>query len=122
MAKHLRTGEWGEQLAARFLEDKGLRILERNWRFSRAEIDLIAEEGEVLVFVEVKTRTSDYFGPPERFVSARKRQLLADAAAVYCEKRDHSGEVRFDVVAILLKAGRAPELRHLPDAFFPGLP
>ena len=80
MAKHLRTGEWGEQLAARFLEDKGLRILERNWRFSRAEIDLIAEEGEVLVFVEVKTRTSDYFGPPERFVSARKRQLLADAA------------------------------------------
>ncbi len=120
MAKHNETGKLGEELAAAFLLDKGYLILETNWRFKRAEIDIIAkdEREDILIFVEVKTRSSDYFGKPEEFVSPQKEKLMADAAQVYAEEIQHDWEIRFDIMGIVLKEGK-PEISHLADAFFP---
>lgn len=120
MANHLQLGNWGESVATNFLEEKGFRILAANWRHRRAEVDLIAMDGEVLVFVEVKTRSSDYFGPPEVFVTPQKEKLLVRAAHAYMEQIDHDWEIRFDVVSILVRDRQDYEIRHLPDAFWPG--
>ena len=121
MAKHLETGKRGEELALQLLQSKGFRILETNWRFKRLEVDIIAMDGPVLVFVEVKTRSYDYFGKPEEFVNAKKEKLLAQAAAAYMHQIGHEWSIRFDVVSVLLHSEEKIEIRHLPDAFFPGL-
>ncbi len=121
MAKHLQTGQLGERLAVQLLESKGYQILETNWRFSRAEVDIIAKEGEILVFVEVKTRSTAYFGQPEEFVTPQKERLLADAAAVYMKDIQHTWEFRFDIIAILLLDPSHPQITHFQDAFFPGI-
>lgn len=121
MAKHLEIGKRGEQLALQFLLSKGFRILETNWRYKRLEVDIIAMDGSVLVFVEVKTRTNDFFGKPEEFVDAKKEKLLAQAAAAYMLKINHEWSLRFDVVSVLLRSEGKIEIQHLPDAFFPGL-
>ncbi|MEL6923606.1 MAG: YraN family protein [Bacteroidota bacterium] len=120
MSKHIELGKRGERLAAHHLQRKKYQILERNWRFSRAEIDLIVRDGPVLVFVEVKTRSDDYMGKPQDFVSHHKQELLADAATVYMEQIGHEWEIRFDVVAILIRKGQPVEIEHFEDAFFPG--
>ena len=73
MAQHLKTGKQGEALARTYLEEKGYEILEASWRYRRAEVDIIAKDKKILVFVEVKTRRSDYFGKPEVSVTARKK-------------------------------------------------
>lgn len=116
--KH-QTGKRGEQLALSFLQKKGFSILETNWRFSRAEVDIIAKEGEVLVFVEVKTRTGRQFSPPEASVTKRKRELLIEAAGAYMEEIGHDWEIRFDIVTILLWSDLQYEITHFEDAFFP---
>jgi len=121
MANHLKTGKIGEELACQFLISKGYEIWETNWRFRRSEIDIIARDGQVLVFVEVKTRTYDHFGKPESFISRRKKVLLIDGANAYLRKMAHDGEIRFDIIGILLGKQKRPELRHFADAFFPGL-
>lgn len=121
VAKHHETGRQGEQLARTFLQERGWSILEVNWRWGRAEIDIIAKDGEVLVFIEVKTRRTEAFGRPEAFVSDKKMDLMATAAAEYMSRIGHDWEIRFDVVSIVLPAGQPPRVRHLPDAFFPGL-
>lgn len=109
-------------MAARnLLKTKGYTILEANWRFHRAEVDLIAKDGEILVFVEVKTRSSDAFGKPEAFVDARKQRFLTEAASAYMEQIGHDWEIRFDVVSVLANPGREVLLEHFEDAFFPGL-
>lgn len=120
MAKHIETGKKGEALAKSFLEKKGYKILELNWRFSRAEVDIIAMQEEVLVFVEVKTRSYDYYGTPDAFVTEKKETLLADAAAAYMEEIDHDWEIRFDIIAILLHSPNNISIEHFEDAFFPG--
>ncbi len=121
VAKHHETGRRGEELARSFLEKLGWTLLETNWRWGRAEIDLIGMDGDILVFVEVKTRRSEAFGRPEAFVSAKKMDLMAAAAAEYMSRINHDWEIRFDVISVVLPAGRSPRIRHLPDAFFPGL-
>ncbi|MCP3930910.1 MAG: YraN family protein [Bacteroidetes bacterium] len=121
MAKHIETGKKGEQLAREYLEKKGYRILETNWRHSRAEIDIIAKEEEVLVFIEVKTRSYDTLGKPEEFVTPHKEQLMVKAASVYMEKINHDWEIRFDIIAIIIPDKGEPVLQHIEDAFFPGL-
>ncbi len=121
MAKHLETGKKGEDLAIQFLKDKGYEILETNWRFRRSEVDIIAKDGLILVFVEVKTRSYDYFGKPESFVSARKKVLLQDAAAAYMHEINHTWEIRFDIIGILMPSPKHIEINHFEDAFFPGL-
>lgn len=120
MATHLDTGKRGEALAADFLERKGWRIAERNWRAGRGEIDLIAwAHDRLLVFVEVKTRAGDGFGGPEEAVDARKQDLLARTAGLYMEHIGYDWEIRFDIVAVLLKGDKVLEIRHAEDAFFP---
>ncbi len=121
MARHNEVGKTGEALARRYLEEKGYRILEANWRYRRAEVDLIAMDGPVLVFVEVKTRGSDAFGKPEEFVTSQKEQLITDAAMEYMEAIGHDWELRFDIISILFRNEKDYRLEHFRDAFFPGL-
>ena len=112
-------GPAGERLAARFLRKQlGYRILRRNCRSKLGEIDLIARDGNEVVFVEVKTRSSRTWGDPEAAVTPAKRRKLCRAAAAFAAQ-NHLRErpLRFDVVAVLLEEGREPELRHYKDAF-----
>ena len=113
-------GRKGEQLAENHLLNKGWKILERNYKCSYAEIDLIAMDAEVLVFVEVKTRSSDFFGPPEAFVSPQQEATLFEAAMLYMDRIDHEWEIRFDIIGILFK-GSSYQLKHIKDAFIPGM-
>jgi len=121
MARHNETGKQGEAIARRYLEEQGCRILEENWRYRRAEVDLIAMEGPILLFVEVKTRSSTAFGEPEDFVTRQKEDLLAAAAHAYIDQIDHEEEIRFDIIAVLYQEGQDCQVKHLKDAFFPGL-
>jgi putative endonuclease len=121
MAQHNETGKTGEELARTYLEGKGYRILEVNWRYRRAELDLIAMDGPVLVFLEVKTRRTAAFGRPEEAVTRKKTKLMAAAAAAYMEAIGHEWEIRFDILSIILHSPQDYEVAHLKDAFFPGL-
>lgn len=112
-------GARAEQSAMEYLQKQGYEILERNWRFSRAEIDLIARDGDILVFVEVKYRSYDWYGPPEVSVDADKEHMIIDAAQRYMEKIGHEWEIRFDIVSILMAPeGKGHSLNHFKDAFF----
>ena len=121
MALHNAIGKKGEELAQQFLEGKGYSILENNWRYRKAEVDLIVMDGEVMVFVEVKTRSSDRFGRPEEFITAKKEVFMAAAASAYMEKSGHEWEIRFDFISIILMGEHHHEIEHFEDAFFPGL-
>lgn len=121
MAQHNELGELGEKLAANFLQANGYTILAQNWRANRAEIDIIAQMDETLIFVEVKTRSTAFFGAPEAFVTKRKKRLLAAAASAYMEESGHDWAIRFDIISIVMQLGEAPKLEHFEDAFFPGL-
>lgn len=116
-----KRGEAGEDIAAHYLQRQAYVIAERNWRAGRAEIDIIARQGEALIFVEVKTRSSIRFGSPETFVTERKERLIAQAAQAYMEAVQHDWEIRFDIIAIVIHPDGSHELQHFEDAFFPGL-
>jgi putative endonuclease len=118
MIHHQYTGKRGERLAAAFLCNAGYEILQTNWRWKHAEIDIIARHNDVLVFVEVKTRSSTIYGLPEESVSQAKQCKLAEAAEAYLEQTRHKGEIRFDIISILVQKNRC-EILHLKDAFFP---
>jgi putative endonuclease len=118
MARHHHIGKQGEAIAQQYLEGKGYQILETNWRYRRAEVDLIAMDGPILVFVEVKTRSNDAYGQPEEGITARKEQMLVSAAHAYLEQNEHEDEIRFDVVSILYLDEESYSVRHLEDAFF----
>jgi putative endonuclease len=112
-----QKGKSGEDAAARHLEERGFTILERNYRFERGEIDIVAEEGNELVFVEVKSRGSNQFGSPEEAVTEEKQEQIRKVAEGYLfENECHDRICRFDVVAVELHDGTA-ELRHIRDAF-----
>jgi putative endonuclease len=117
MSKNHALGQKGEQLAADFLEKNGYALLARNWRWGKAEVDLIAQTGQTLVFVEVKTRTHTRFGFPDEAVGAKKERLMVEAAGQFMYLREWENEFRFDVIGIVL--GAEAEIRHYPDAFFP---
>lgn len=117
MAKHNELGALGEDLAVEELEKNGYKIVERNWRFKKAEIDIIARKNEVLAIVEVKTRSSDYFGDPQDFVNQKKIKLLVEAVNEYVVSKDLDVEVRFDIIAIIINQNKLT-LEHLEDAFF----
>ncbi len=118
MARHNKIGEMAENLAADYLERKGYKLLERNWRFSRAEIDLIAMDGEILVFIEVKSLGSDVFNRPEVSITSYKQALIMDAATQYMQQIGHEWEIRFDVISMILNEGELMEIEHFQDAFF----
>jgi len=117
MAKHNELGKEGEQMAVDFLIKNGYEIKERNWRFKKAEVDIIAQKNNTLVAVEVKTRSTDYFGNPQDFIKNKKINLLVNATDAYVNKNNLNVEVRFDVIAIV-KNGKNYEIEHLKDAFF----
>lgn len=117
MATHNDIGAKGEQLAVDFLKQKKYEILERNWRYGKAEIDVLASFEDVLVVVEVKTRTSTTYGAPESFVNPRKIKLLVQAVNAYCEQKNVDLEVRFDIVAVVLLQNKI-QIEHLEDAFY----
>jgi putative endonuclease len=119
MAKHLELGRKGEALAKAHLENTGYEILDENWTFGKAEIDLIAYKDKVIMFVEVKTRSGNGFGEPEDFVDNRKQKLLVTAADEYIYLMAHEGEVRFDIVSILFDKQNNYILKHIEDAFWP---
>lgn len=119
MAAHNDLGLQGEKLAITHLQQQQYCILETNWRFKRAEVDVIAKDGAVLVFVEVKTRSYNFFGEPEAFVSEKKEAFLFDAANAYMEQIAHDWEIRFDIVGIIIPKYGSPQVKHLKDAFFP---
>jgi len=119
MAEHNNLGRKGEELAKQHLENAGYEILDENWRFGKAEVDLIAYQNKTIIFVEVKTRTGNAFGEPEDFVDAAKQTLLVSAADKFIELMDFNGEVRFDIVAILFDQQGNYRLNHIQDAFWP---
>ena len=116
MAEHNKKGEQGEQIAQNYLTDLGYIILERNWRFQKAEVDIIAKEDNFLVFVEVKCRSTDTFGEPQTFISEKKQSLLKDAAEGYVEQKSMDNEIRFDVIGIILSRQKT-KIEHFKDAF-----
>ncbi|PQJ81002.1 YraN family protein [Polaribacter porphyrae] len=116
MATHNELGKKGEQLAIDFLIKNGYKILEKNYRYLKAEVDIIALKDDILAAVEVKTRTSDYFGNPEEFVNPKKIKLLISAIDNYVVERDLDVEVRFDIIAIIINK-KGTKIEHLKDAF-----
>lgn len=101
-------------MAAAFLEEKGYEIVARNYRFRKAEIDIIVKRDDWLLFVEVKTRKSNAWGEPEKFVGAAKVNQIFLAAEEFIFSNDWNGHVRFDVVSV--KLGDEPEIVHFEDA------
>jgi putative endonuclease len=116
MAEHNELGKKGEQLAIDFLIKNDYRILEKNYRYLKAEVDIIAQKEQTLAAIEVKTRTSDYFGNPEEFVNPKKIKLLLSAIDNYVVERDLDVEVRFDIIAIIINK-KETKIEHLEDAF-----
>lgn len=122
LADHLQKGALGENAARRWLCRQGLKFLTANYRTSRGEIDLVFRDGECLVFVEVKTRSSEEWVRPETAVHAEKRRRLIATAGDYLRAlRGTIPRCRFDVVEVLIDHHRIREIRHLPNAF-PGFP
>ena len=117
MAYHNELGKEGERIAANFLIKKGYHILERNFRYERAEIDIIATHKNLLIVVEVKTRNSSFFGNPQDFVRPTKIKLLVKAANYYIEEEGIKLEVRFDIIAIL-KNKTLEKIEHIENAFY----
>lgn len=118
MAKHLKLGREGEQIAKLHLISLGYEILETNWRFRRAEIDIIAKHNNILVFVEVKTGTYNVFSSPEEAVNDKKKNLLLDAGSRYMVKINHEWEIRFDIISITYFDKVEYKITHFKDAFF----
>jgi putative endonuclease len=118
MAEHNELGKSGEAIAAGFLKNKGYSVLEINWRKGPLEIDLIAKTGNILVIVEVKTRSSNYFGEPEEFVTRAKQKTLIRAANLYILENDIELEARFDIISVLI-SGEQHRVHHIEDAFYP---
>ena len=117
MTARQRLGDAGEEAAANLLAQRGYRIVARNHRCTRGEVDLIAEQGELLVFVEVRTRATRAFGAPEETVGLAKRRRVVSAARDFlARRRGPERGVRFDVVAVV-DGPRGPQLTHFENAF-----
>ena len=118
MSKHSKIGIKGEQIAADFLQNKGYIIVHRNWRSGKKELDIIALKGKLLVFVEVKARTTLDFGFPEESVNKKKQQFLKSAGEAFVLANPQYLEVRFDIVSIIIEGDSAKEIVHFEEAFY----
>jgi len=117
MADHNALGKKGEQLAVDFLLQQGYAIAVRNYRFDKAEVDIIARKDNILAVVEVKTRSSLDFGNPQDFVKPKQIQRLVKAVNEYIISNDLEVEVRFDIIAIN-RQGKGFNIEHLENAFY----
>ncbi|WP_312818939.1 YraN family protein [Kaistella carnis] len=117
MAEHNDFGNLAEQLAADFLEKKGYKILVKNFRYQKAEIDIIASFENLIIIVEVKARGSDIFMEPQEAVTKKKIKSLVMAADFFMKDRNLDQEVRFDIIAVLPDERKKLQITHLEDAF-----
>lgn len=117
MAQHNELGKLGESLAVSLLLQKGYRILEQNYCYQKAEVDIIAQKEALLVVVEVKTRSDVLFGDPQDFVNPKKIKLLVKAMDAFVCEKELDMEIRFDIIAVT-KTTSGFELEHLEDAFY----
>lgn len=116
--EHLRLGEWGERVAKRHLKSMGLKFLTANFKTKRGELDLVFRDGDCLVFVEVKTRSSEDWSRPASAVNAEKRRRICRVALDYLRLLSVPAvKFRFDIVEVLAAADSVREVRHLPGAF-----
>lgn len=118
MNSNYSLGIRGEEIACKYLIENNYKIVEKRWHFKHKEIDIIAFDNDVLVVVEVKARTNNYWGNPEDFVSKSKQKLLLAAAEAYINKINFNGNCRFDVIAVVFNKS-TEELFHIVDAFVP---
>lgn len=116
MATHNDTGSKGEKLAQEYLIANGYTILETNYRYKKAEIDIIASKGETLAIIEVKTRTSTHFGEPESFVNNKKIKLILEATNVYINEKNIDYNVSLDIISVIL--GKETEINHIENAYY----
>ncbi len=120
MSNHLDIGLAGEQYACTHLLKEGYTIIEKNWRYKRAEVDIICTRNQHLIFVEVKTRTSEYMGEPSAAVTRAKQKHIVRAADAYVKEYEGDPEVRFDIIGIIMNS-KEKTLEHIEDAFYPTL-
>ena len=117
MSKHSKIGSKGEQIAADFLIKKGYIVLQTNWRSGKKEVDIVARERELLVFVEVKTRSGKEHSYPEDAVTRKKQELLKAAADAYMSEFTQFRNVRFDIISVLMDGDAVREIMHFEEAF-----
>jgi putative endonuclease len=117
MAEHNDLGTKGEDAAVAFLQAAGHHILLRNYRYGKAEVDIISQYKRFVVFTEVKTRSTTAFGQPEEFVDKKKRRLMKAAAEEYIYTQKLDSDIRFDIISVTHLNGEL-KIRHIEDAFF----
>jgi len=118
MAQHNELGKKGEGIALVHLRNEGYLIRETNWRFGKDEVDIIAEKDNTIIFVEVKTRSTDYFGLPQDAVTKKKQKFIIRAADAYIQKNEIDLEARYDIIAVI-KPDSLHKIDHIIDAFYP---
>lgn len=118
MAEHNQLGKKGEEMAIAFLVKKGFKIKESNWKFRKEEIDIIAEKDNLIVIIEVKTRSHDLFETPESAVNRKKQKFLINAADEYIKSKNILLEARFDIISIIHNP-KFTKIEHIEDAFYP---
>lgn len=113
-----KTGSEGEEIACEFISKLGYKIVERNYQFGHGEIDIIAKDGDTLVFIEVKYRKNLEYGPPELAITKGKQNLVKRTATAYLWEKEIKDELsRIDVIAILKLPGQRPKINHIINAF-----
>lgn len=114
-----QIGDEGEELAVAYLESKGYTVLDRNYFFEHAEVDIVAAHDNGICFVEVKKRSSTKFGSPEEFITEEKMENIYKASEAWIYERKMDGyPVRYDVIAIVQQDNRAPDIKHFENAFW----
>ena len=117
MASHNELGRWGEDVAANYLEHQGYTIMERDWKSGHRDLDIIARDGDTVVFVEVKTRRNRMFTDPEMAVDYQKIRNLQQAANHYVKYRHIDNDIRFDIITIVGTTDDNYDVDHIKDAF-----
>ena len=117
MASHNELGKWGENVAATYLERQGYTIMERDWKSGHRDLDIIALDGDTIVFVEVKTRSNRMFTDPEMAVDYQKIRHLQQAANHYIKYRHINHDIRFDIITVVGTMNDSPAIDHIKDAF-----
>ena len=118
MAKHNILGREGEDIAAKYLEQKGYAVLDRDWHCGHKDLDLVVIKDNTIVFVEVKTRTGNEWGDPQDFITDRKIRRIVNSADAYLRFNQVDMDVRFDVISIVAEGGEY-KIEHIEQAFFP---
>ena len=116
MAQHNEIGKKGEEIAREYLNERGFRIRNLNWRFRKNEIDIVVEKDEYLIVVEVKTQTNEYFENPKDRVDYKKQKFIIKATEAYINEFNIDKEIRFDIIAVTLLPSKI-KIEHIEDAF-----